>query len=299
MKEILKAYFTYNNRERNGIIILLAIIVLLIVSMQLLPYVVKPPEVNFINLEKEVTDLNVNQINQTSDEVAVASVNEETEIKDLQQQLMNFDPNTADEAAFKQLGFSGKQIKTLLNYRNKGGHFYKKEDLKKIYGVSETFYEKVEPFIVFNSTKTHSDIPERKTEMVANKVELNAADSLTLVALRGIGPAFAHRMIVYRNKLGGYYEIQQLKEVYGMDSARFELFSSQLSLNSDLIKKMNINSVKLEDLKKHPYVKYELANLIINYRNQHGAYQHVDDIKKLRLLTDEVYLKLVPYLIVN
>lgn len=126
-------------------------------------------------------------------------------------------------------------------------------------------------------------------------LELNTADSFQLDQLRGIGPAFAKRIIKYRQRLGGYYQVSQLLEVFGMDQERFELLRSQVRLDTNRIRKLNINNLPKDSLKVHPYIRWNLANLIVTYREKHGKYNAVEDLKKLDLLNDSIYAKLAPY----
>lgn len=126
-------------------------------------------------------------------------------------------------------------------------------------------------------------------------LELNSADSAQLDKLRGIGPAFATRIIKYRQRLGGYYHVSQLMEVFGMDKERYGILRSQVTLDTNRIRKLNINTMDKDSLKLHPYIRWNLANLIVNYREKHGKYSAVEDLKKLDLLNDSIYAKLAPY----
>ncbi|MBI2270851.1 MAG: helix-hairpin-helix domain-containing protein [Bacteroidetes bacterium] len=296
MKNFLRQYFTFNNRERNGIIVLLSIIVLLIVSIQLVPFLVKPPPIDFNYVQGQIKQLqNVHAGDTSEPQLALSSLEMDgAVVSEKKEQLFNFNPNTVTPDELKQLGFSSRLIHTILNYRNKGGHFYKKEDLKKIYGLKENLYQKLELYIILDSAKQTSPLLVERSP--GGEAELNTADSISLVKLRGVGPSFAHRIISYRKKLGGFYKMEQLREVYGLDSSMYALVSQQLELNPQQLARININTANVDQLKKHPYIKSNIANLIVNYRDQHEAYENVDDIKKLRLVTDELYLKLAPYL---
>lgn len=304
MKHFLKQYFTFNNRERNGIIILLSIIILLIISIQLVPFLVKPPPVDFNYIQEQVKQLqDLHTIDTSGEQLTLSSLEiDHTVVSEKEEQLFNFNPNTVTPDELKQLGFSERLIHTLSNYRSKGGHFYKKEDLKKIYGLKETLYQTLEPYILLDSTQRFSPLtvyPEQSREVYperSRRTELNTVDSIALVKLRGVGPSFAHRIISYRKKLGGFYKMEQLREVYGLDSSMYTLVSQQLVLDPERLALININKASVDELRKHPYIKSNIANLIVNYRDQHGSYENIDNIKRLHLVTDELYLKLAPYL---
>ncbi len=159
-----------------------------------------------------------------------------------------FDPNTVSIEDLVRLGLSERQAESIENYRAKGGRFRTKADFKKMYVVSDSLYERLEPFI---------DIP---------KVELNAADSTALVSLRGIGPYYARKIIEYRDLLGGYYAAEQLLEVYGMDEERFVPLKECVTADPSLIRPLDIWTLPEDSLARHPYVGRSAARSIIRYR---------------------------------
>jgi competence ComEA-like helix-hairpin-helix protein len=122
------------------------------------------------------------------------------------------------------------------------------------------------------------------------------ADTTAFIALSGIGSRLAERIIRFREKLGGFYSIDQIGEVYGLADSVFQKLKPFLQLAPFTIKKININTATIDDLKSHPYIKYGIANNIIAYRNQHGPFLNKEDIKKIMTITDEVYNKIYPYL---
>lgn len=298
MKHFIQEYFTFNRREQRGIIALLAIIILLLGILIALKADGPDQQYDFGAFEKEIRELDNDVISTEKTNHSEYNDDSKTEIS---LEKFDFNPNNLPEDEWKKLGFSDKQIHTIKNYESKGGKFDRKEDLKKIYGVSETLYQSVEPYIQIPSqTLPKSFKPKALNIQTQNtKLELNTADSIELVKLKGIGPSFASRIIKYRNKLGGFIINEQLKEVYGIDSSFYSTINKQVTIDPQKIKQININETTLEQLKNHPYIKHKTANLIVNYRNKHGLYQSVTEIKNIDAVSDSLYLKLEPYLTAN
>jgi DNA uptake protein ComE-like DNA-binding protein len=130
-------------------------------------------------------------------------------------------------------------------------------------------------------------------------LELNTADSLQLLALKCIGPVFSSRIIKYRNLLGGFYSAEQVKEVYGIDSALFLKILPQLTADANAVKKININTADIDELKKHPYLRYKIARAIINHRNRFGDFSELSELKNIPEIDEQIYSKIQPYLSIN
>lgn len=201
--------------------------------------------------------------------------------------LFKFNPNKLPVAKWQQLGLSDKQIAIIKNYEAKGGLFYKVTDLKKIYGITPTDYKALQPFI---------HIPNAP---VAAKpiIELNKADSAALIAVDGIGAAFAKRILYYRERLGGFISKEQLKEVYGLDDVKYREISGQLKVNPALIRKIDINTISFDKLRLMPYLNYKQVNAVIEYRRQHGNYTSIDDLANVAILDADILRKIGPYLV--
>ena len=167
--------------------------------------------------------------------------------------------------------------------------------------ISPSEYEILEPYISIPEQK--NEYADRKPEVKEIKkkilVELNSADSVTLLTLYGIGPSFAKRIIKYRNLLGGFYSKQQLLEVYGFDQGRLDKIDAFCEVSSAGIKKININSIKTEELKKHPYLDYYTAKAIVDQRIVLRKFTSVQQIKEIPLIHDELFVKIRNYLVLE
>ena len=111
----------------------------------------------------------------------------------------------------------------------------------------------------------------------------------------GIGSKLAARIVNFRDKLGGFYSVNQVGEVYGLADSTFKKIREYLNLENNSVRKININTATVDELKNHPYIKYNIANPIIAYRNEHGPFSKPEDIKKIMAVTDEIYNKIIPY----
>ena len=306
MKKFLREYFTFTNRERRGILVLSIIIVVLFCWLFFYDCFLKTPEVNFSQFEKEVEKYNVNSPAKDSAVEVAANTNYEFETPEKnEQELFNFDPNNLPTDQWEKLGLNKKLIHTIKNYEAKGGKFKTKNDLKKIYGFTDNIYNSLQPFIVLPDSLSSSfsritvgSAPSSFGGGIkgGGVIDLNSADSLQLLSLPGIGPSFTKRIIKYRKLLGGFYNTEQLLEVYGFEKETYDKIQNKIQVNAQLVKKININTCDVSILKSHPYIKYRLADLIINYRQQHGSYNTLEDLKKIALMNDSIYKKITPYI---
>jgi competence ComEA-like helix-hairpin-helix protein len=218
--------------------------------------------------------------------------------------LFVFDPNTITNQQLQQLGFNKKSAQTFLKFRDRGFVFKEKIDLKKVYGISDNFYSKLEPYIIIENKNSAANLNSNKSESnvtaSANKnqtkVELNTADSLALLDINGIGPAFAKRILKYRSLLGGFVSVEQLKEVYGFTDEMFEKIKPNVTANAELIKKINLNKDDFRTVNKHPYLSYELTKTLFDWRRK--TVITATNLKDI-INVDQAYNKLMPYISFN
>ncbi len=216
-----------------------------------------------------------------------------------------FDPNTVSPKTLLWMGMHAKTVKVLSNFRHKNGKFYKKEDLKKIYGLSAAEYQRFAPYIQFfdnqgfrgkDTTISPSVHNANRFKKTNNKViEVNKASLTDFLELRGIGTTFAVRILQRREALGGFTQISQIKEVFGMSDSTYDSILPQLRLENTKIQKILINQVKATEI-QHPYLTRKQAEILIRYRLNHGSYTELNDVRRSRVLPDTVLEKVAPYL---
>ena len=206
--------------------------------------------------------------------------------------LFAFDPNIASKEDLEKLGFSHRQVSNIINYRNKGGKFSKAEDLKKIYSISEKDYAQYSSFIEIKNPITTS----KNNTIIPQNIELNSADTSQLKTLPGIGSVIAKRIIKYRDRLGGFYSSEQLKEVYGLKTETYNKIKKYLSIDIRKIKKININFAEYKQIISHPYIDKAITLKIVRYREKNGFYSSLNQLITNNILTKAEYQKLKNYL---
>jgi competence protein ComEA len=286
MKTRIKNYLSITKKEWNGMVILVILIILVIGAPYVYQLLRKDNTINFKDFDKAVA-----QLSKAGHQPVFGKNNPGSDEKITHPVMFPFNPNNLSVQQWKQLGLSERQANVIKHYQVKGGRFYSKEDVKKIYSITADDYKKLEPYIIFPEAE-YTTKKARPGEII----ELNTADSAKLTEVRGIGPSFAVRIISYRNRLGGFYNKEQLKEIFGIDSLKYAEIRGQVSVNPVKVKKININTISFNQLRIFPYLGYKQVNAIVQYRTQHGNYNSIADMKNIVILDDGILSKIEPYL---
>lgn len=213
-----------------------------------------------------------------------------------QSSLKPFNPNTYSLDSLMACGIPKKLATQIINYRQKVGPFITKADFAKLYNLTDSLYKLYASLLILpdGETTKEESAPKRKL------VEINTADSLQLLAVKGIGPYFAHKILQYRNQLGGYYSLSQLGEAFTIPVAslaekqqRMDEIKAQLTVNISRIKKININTATQKQLSAHPYISYKQSSAIPKYIARYGKIKSLDDLTVLGIITtrDAILLK--------
>jgi DNA uptake protein ComE-like DNA-binding protein len=207
------------------------------------------------------------------------------------------------------LGFSEKQAKMILSYKKKIQNFRNSQDLAKVYCISDDFIDNNEKKLnysisnkvrdvniikdtIFSSNSLHND----ERELV--KIDLNSCTQPELITVYGIGEVLSKRIIKYRDLLGGFVRTNQLKEVYGIIPENFEIIKERFVIKSK-IRLIDINSASFKTLIRHPYLNKSHVNSILNYIKQHGRFKSKNDLKLLYSISDSIFVKIQPYILIK
>ena len=291
----LRKWFSFSKGERVAIITILALILLLILACLFRPSRKSLSEASLHNLDSLLA------LRQAAIELQQQQQAEKPqEVAELHP--FPFNPNTITEEEWLQMGLTDRQVRNIMNYKAKGGKFYSKNDLGKLYTISEEEYAQLEPFIVLpevargkntntkatsqSGVSTGSTTATTASAAPAEKkaipiVDLNTVDSTTLVELPQIGPYTAVRIIEFREKLGGFIDKEQLHDVKGMDDARFAAIQPYTKLDAVEIRKVDVNRADFKTLVHHPYLSYEQVKRIFNQREKRGMIKNWAQLEEL------------------
>lgn len=320
LKSYLRDYFSFSQTEIKGFMILIFLLFLLIVSTFIFDFLPQKntslSTVDVKRVEELMVKIEVKEANERNAEKRNFSENkfekDENAVASKPIQYFSFDPNVASLTEFEKLGIPLWLAERIIKYRSKGGKFRKKEDLQRIYSFPSTLYQNLEPYIVLANTQpVQENIATSKTENLAEKVtalpvskkeiykpvliDLNKADTNDLKKLKGIASKRAMRIVQEREKLGGFYSVEQVRYIWGLDSLSIDELLKYGRVNNPSIRKIKINEVTLEEF-KHPYLRPYIAKAIIAYRQQHGNFSSKKDLENIKLLDAQTLEKLLPYL---
>ncbi|WP_294605451.1 helix-hairpin-helix domain-containing protein [uncultured Bacteroides sp.] len=283
MQNPLKDFFYFSRGERRGILILIAATGIVLLSGYLISAWQHRDNVSPADIAEQAAA-------RQEYEEFIASLEEKEHPKrrwthtsyeqkeaEIPVVLAPFNPNRADSMAFRHLGLPAWMVKNILHYRSKGGKFRKPEDFKKIYGMTEEQYSSLSPYIYIAPEDTARNAPQLyipQPAQVENMkyasgtvIDLNLADTTELKKIPGIGSGIARLIVGYRQRLGGFYQIEQLKDIH-LDTRQLQAW---FSIKSTDIHHINLNRSSVDRLRSHPYINFYQAKAIIEYRKKKGS----------------------------
>lgn len=310
----MKDFFFFSKSQRIGILILIALIVLTIAAIHLLPLFFQNDNTDYIATQEFQNELKAfedslekqqrNRYDKLEYTRRYSDYQPGKQKKDIPYHLFPFDPNTADSVDFVRLGLRPYIAGNILKYRAKGGKFRKPEDFARIYGISEEKYRELEPYIQIQKTEMEivpvkTDTTPRKPVFTQKKdtvLELNTADTTELMMIRGIGRWYAQSIVRYREQLGGFYRVEQLREVPHMNEENYLRIKDSFTVDSSLVTPLYVNRASVESLKRHPYLTFTQARAIYELRRLKIKLSDLEQLRALDELSDADLQRLRPYL---
>ena len=240
-------YFYYTRIERNASIVLVILCMVFFLLPNFYPYILPPkPPMDFSEFRAAVVAATAEKSIAKNDQVTEQPKFRNDARRVVPVELFKFDPNTVSKDELVRLGLSPRTAQTLINFRSKGGRFFKREDLKKIYGLRQEDYNRLEKWVSiqrkqadfskekWDEKEVVMKAPEATIEEKREKpfypkkeyepvtIDINTATAEEWQQLRGIGPGYSKRIVNFRNKLGGFTSIGQVGETYGLPDSVFQ-----------------------------------------------------------------------------
>jgi competence protein ComEA len=294
----IRNFFGTTRAQTNGFVVLLIVVTAAIFSQPLARWWVSTQPQDFSG-DKRILDSLTRQWE-------IVKSKSTAPIPEKRPSYFAFDPNKITQEQFVALGLSENLANRIVNYRNKGGKFKVKSDLKKIYGMDTLLYANLYSYIALPEELIRPSIEKKgsgepfKAKVTPQKFNLNEADTTQLKSVYGIGTKLALRIVKYRDKLGGFFSHEQLREVYGLDSTVVDKVVEASFLPSHpVVKIINLNTADEKTLAAHPYFGRRIASAIVAYRFQHGNFKSVDDLEKIPLIDKNNLGHMLPYVTVD
>lgn len=287
-------WFTFSKQDQRGILLLAVLIIIVLILLWTKPMWQhqKPYEPY------------------TPDSLLLSLTEQHQEDTPIKVALHPFDPNTADSLELLSVGLPPYVTRNILRYRKAGGVFRKPSDLARIYGMHDTIFAHVEPYITIPTKKHTTELPYSATspdtarrehpyaDYMRSKykpgkfVDLNTADTTELMKIPGIGSVSAKHIVDYRRALGGFHTIKQVHEAYDLP----EHLGDWVHISTPTIKKLHVNKEPLSQLKVHPYLTFYQARAIVELRKREGHIRSTNQLLFLKEFTEADIARLAPYL---
>lgn len=285
-------YFTFTKKERRAVVTLLAIMIII----SFLPVLFPAEKIELIELAS--TD-SIPQTNDFAKEETESASNTNEPL-----QPFTFDPNTAEEELLNRMNMRPKLIRTIINYRNKGGKFFKPDDLRKLFTITKEEADILVPFVRIHSIQNEKYFSyERsftdKTKPIDHVIDINAASLDEIKSLPGVSFSLANKIFKYREVIGGFKNAEQLKKTYGMSDSIYNGFKAWIVPFPEKSSLININTATYKELVFKNIIPDHVAKAIIIYRDQHKGFKSVSELMSIPFISKELYEKMAPSLTID
>ena len=302
MKKQRKIYFLLTAEQWLGVVLLAALVIgTLIAVKHFQPE--KKVEVSWTNDSTQAAFANHQA---KEDSIRKSQWKKKYPREAIEIRMQDFDPNTVDSSTLVHLGLKPWQAKNMMKYRAAGGQYRKAEDLKKLYGMTDSMYQALAPYIRIareekdslrvDSVYTHTDSLPKWPEKKDTVLNLRTADTTELKMIRGIGSYRAKQIVRYREQLGGFVSVEQLLEVKGMEDLASDSILQHFVLDSVMVQQMNVNQASVQRLAQHPYLRFEQAKALYELRRKKIRLHSIQDLEAIECIDAKTLEKIAPYL---
>lgn len=302
--KFLKSHFWYNKSQRNGIFLL----VIIILIFQAIIFFTDFSSEEKIDMNSPEVVAFRNQIDSLKG----------VELENRKPKIFPFNPNYITDYKGEQLGMSLKEVDRLLTFRKTNKFVNSKEEFQKITKISDSLLNKIAPYFKFpdwvvernrNQQKGVNTISSKtkkygensyynKPKHVITSTDINKATQQDFKTIYGVGEKLSERIIKYRSKLQGFSFDRQLFEVWGLKKEVAEnVLKTFKIVEKPIIKKENVNTVTFKQLLKNPYLDYELCKKIFDYRDQVAELQDIKELTNIKGFPLDKYDRIVLYLV--
>ena len=301
-----KDFLYYTKTERQGIIVLVVLILGVYAAPKLFSFFKHAEDTDCKENEKFDKEYNdfISSLRETQPHQKSGPSFQSSPQREIK--LAIFDPNTADSTTLLSLGLPSRMVKNILHYRNKQGKFRYPEDFRKIYGLTEEQYRTLYPYIQITKDFSSKDTVRLLTAQSVQRdtlmkylpgtiISLNSADTTELKKIPGIGSSIARMMVNYRERLGGFFRIEQLQEIH----LKAEKLRPWFSIDIQQTRRINLNKAGMERMLHHPYINYYQAKVIIEYRKKKGFLKSLKQLSLYEEFTPIDLERLEPYICYN
>ena len=302
MKKQRKIYFLLTAEQWLGVVLLAALVIgTLIAVKHFQPE--KKVEVSWTNDSTQTAFANHQA---KEDSIRKSQWKKKYPREAIEIRMQDFDPNTVDSSTLVHLGLKPWQAKNMMKYRAAGGKYRKAEDLKKLYGMTDSMYQALAPYIHIareekdslrvDSVYTHTDSLPKWPEKKDTILNVRTADTTELKMIRGIGSYRAKQIVRYREQLGGFVSVEQLLEVKGMEDLEADSILQHFVLDSVMVQQMNVNQAGVQRLAQHPYLRFEQAKALYELRRKKIRLHSIQDLEAIECIDAKTLEKIAPYL---
>lgn len=276
-----------SKRNKRGIFVLISLIAVIVMFPRAYGWYIgsEPITVSVEELDRGVSELESKKISYTQNKQKKKKYNSPTS---------KFNPNEYTHENWMSLGLSEKQADVVLKFTKRG--IYSNDQLKQIFVIDEALFELIKDSTFYPERKEWKNEAGKDAYQPKHKINVNTATEEELQKLYGIGEYFSKKIIEYREKLGGYISKEQLLEIYNFDEDKLENISNRIIIETDDVNKININTCLPEELAKHPYIRWKVANSIVKMRAKYQKYTDINQLLESELIDKALLEKIKPYL---